>query len=207
MEIQPDSLSRREAHKLMISLITPRPIAWVTTISPEGVVNAAPFSFFNGVCSKPPTIMVSVGPGRHIEKDTIRNIKSTGEFVVNLVSEEHAEAMNITATEYPYGISEIDEAGLDTEPSSMVAVPRIKGSPASMECTLQELIPIGDPPTALVLGSVLAFHLRDDIPWNRDTGLEPSDTGVIGRLGQDRYVKISDIFEMDRIRYKPTDSE
>lgn len=207
MQIDPGSLSAREAHRLMISLITPRPIAWVTTVSPEGVVNAAPFSFFNGVCSKPPTVMVSVGPGRHIEKDTIRNIKSTGEFVVNLVSEEHAEAMNITATEYPYGISEIEEAGLETEPSSTVDVPRIKGSPACLECTLQSLVPVGNPPTSLVLGNVLAFHIREDIPWDRDSGLEPSDMGVIGRLGQNRYVKISEIFEMDRIRYRPPEPE
>jgi len=205
MMIELDSLSRKETHQLMISLIVPRPIAWVSSMNQDGVVNVAPFSFFNAVSSLPPVIAVSIGPGRDGRKDTIRNIETSGEFVVNLVGEDHAEAMNRTATEYPYGVSEAEEVGLELVPSAVISVPRIAGSPANLECMLERIIEIGESPTSLILGEVKAFHLREDIAWDRESGVNPMALGVVGRLGQNRYLHIAEIFEMDRIPYRPSE--
>jgi len=202
MIIHPDSLSGKEAYKLMISLIIPRPIAWISSMNSDGVVNVAPFSFFTGVRSKPPIVAVSIGQGRSGPKDTARNIEEMGEFVVNLVGEDQAEAMNRTATEYPYGVSEAEEVGLQLIPSDTISVPRIAGSPASLECVLERLIEIGEPPSHLILGEVQAYQLRDELPWDRDDGVDPGQMKVIGRLGQSRYAHLTDLFEMDRIKYQ-----
>jgi flavin reductase (DIM6/NTAB) family NADH-FMN oxidoreductase RutF len=199
--IELDTLSPQEVYKLMISLIVPRPIAWVTTVNPEGVVNAAPYSYFGGVTSSPPIISVSVARRKGTLKDTARNIEATGEFVVNLVSEESAELMNRTATEYPYGVSEVEELGLELASSETVKVPRLAASPAALECRLLEMIPIGEPPVAHILGGVQAVLLREGIAWDHATGIHPDDLQPVGRLGHNRYARISDIFEMDRIPY------
>ncbi len=203
MIIDPAGLTGLEAHRLLISLIVPRPIAWVTSISTDGVVNAAPYSFFSGVRSKPPVISISAGQGRHGEKDTPRNVAATGEFVVNLVSEEQAEQMNRTATEYPYGVSEPDEIGIELAPSGTVSVPRIAGSPAALECVLERIVPVGDPPASLILGEVRAYWLREDLEWDRAEGIDPLTMNVIGRLHLDSYLRITETFPMERIRYKP----
>ncbi len=205
MNIDPAGLNGLEAHRLMISLIIPRPIAWVTSISPEGVVNAAPYSFFSGVRSKPPVISISAGQGRHGEKDTPRNIAAVGEFVVNLVSYEQAEQMNRTATEYPYGVSETEELGIELAPSEAVNVPRIAAAPAALECSLEQIIPVGDPPASLILGAVRTFWLRDDIEWDRIDGIDPQALNVIGRLHLNSYLRITETFSMDRIRYEAED--
>jgi len=203
MIIDPADLNRLEAHRLMISLIVPRPIAWITTLSPEGVVNAAPYSFFNGVRSSPPVISVSAGQGAHGIKDTPRNIAATAEFVVNLVGTRQAEQMNRTATEFPYGMSEPEEVGIELEPADTVRVPRIVASPAALECTLERIIEIGEPPASLILGNVLAYHVREGVVWDRTEGIDPQALDVIGRLNLDRYLHLTDTFAMERIRYEP----
>jgi len=203
MVIPPEGLAPREAYALMTSLIIPRPIAWVTSLGPDGVVNVAPFSYFSGVTSRPPIVAVSVAPGRAGPKDTARNVAASGEFVVNLVGESLAEAMNRTATEYPYGISEAEMVGLRLAPSGRVKVPRLADAPAALECSVERILAVGEPPVAHILGNVLAFVLSDGLTVDPLRGVEPQELAVVGRLGQNRYVRIREIFELDRIPYRP----
>ena len=205
MIIEPEGLDNLEAYRLLISLIVPRPIAWVTSLSPDGVVNAAPYSFFSGVRSKPPVISISAGYGKRGEKDTPRNIAATGEFVVNLVGEHQADQMNRTATEYPFGVSETEVLGIEVAASQTVGVPRIAASPAALECKLDRIVPVGDPPASLILGEVLAYWVSDDVEWDRAEGIDPKSLNVIGRLQLDSYLRITETFSMERVRYKPQD--
>lgn len=203
MVIPPQRLAPRETYALMTSLVIPRPIAWVTTLSADGVVNVAPFSYFNGVTSRPPIIAVSIAPGRSGTKDTARNIRAGGEFVVNLVREDQAEAMNRTATEYPYGVSEVDEVGLDLVPSETVRVPRLAVSPVALECRVERIVEVGLPPVDHVLGEVQAFILDEGLDYEPLRGVEPDGLALIGRLGQNRYVRLREVFALDRIPYRP----
>jgi len=180
---------RKLIAQLMFSLIVPRPIAWITTVSPEGVVNLAPFSFYNGITTKPPLVMVSVGKRKDgTRKDTGRNIAQTGEFVINLVSEEFLEPMVKSGSDFPPEVSEVEELGLELEPSEIVKPPRIKGVRAALECKLYELIEIGDTPMDLVIGKVVAFHF--------DPKLLETSKGVVGRLGGKRYTIIDNEIEI-----------
>jgi flavin reductase (DIM6/NTAB) family NADH-FMN oxidoreductase RutF len=191
----------REGYKLLVSTVTPRPIAWITSQNPHGQLNAAPFSFFNVFAGDPPVVGIGIGshqPGR--AKDTRRNIRETKEFVVNLVSEDTAEAMNVTAIEFEPEVIEIAEAELETVPSVHVKPPRIAASPVSMECTLMQIVDLG-PDNGLVLGRVLAMHVRDDLVL--DPAKHYIDTPrlrLIGRMhGTGWYARTSDLFQMDRI--------
>ncbi len=191
----------REGYKLLVSTVTPRPIAWITSLNAAGQLNAAPFSFFNAFSGDPPVVGIGIGshePGR--AKDTRRNIRETKEFVVNLVSEEMAEGMNITAIEIEPSVNEIAEAELETIPSVRVKPPRVAASPVSMECALVQIVELG-PDNALVLGRVLAMHVRDDLVI--DPAKHYVDTPalkLIGRMhGAGWYARTSDLFKMDRI--------
>jgi flavin reductase (DIM6/NTAB) family NADH-FMN oxidoreductase RutF len=191
----------REGYKLLVSTVTPRPIAWITSLNAAGQLNAAPFSFFNAFSGDPPVVGIGIGshePGR--AKDTRRNIRETKEFVVNLVSEEMAEAMNVTAIEFESAVNEVVEAGLETLSSAHVKPPRIAASPVSMECALVQIVELG-PDNALVLGRVLAMHVRDDLVI--DPAKHYIDTPglkLIGRMhGAGWYARTSDLFKMDRV--------
>ena len=191
----------REGYKLLVSTVTPRPIAWVTSQNAEGRLNAAPFSFFNCFAGDPPVIGIGMGshePGR--PKDTRVNIRETKEFVVNLVSEDNAEAMNVTAIEFEREVNEIAEAELETIPSVHVKPPRIAASPVSMECALMQIVDLG-PDNGLVLGRVLAMHVQDDLVL--DPAKHYIDTPklkLIARMhGAGWYARTSDLFLMDRI--------
>jgi flavin reductase (DIM6/NTAB) family NADH-FMN oxidoreductase RutF len=191
----------REGYKLLVSTVTPRPIAWITSQNPDGQLNAAPFSFFNVFAGDPPVVGIGISshePGR--PKDTRRNIRETKEFVVNLVSEDMAGAMNVTAIEFEPEVNEIPEAELETIPSVHVKPPRIAASPVSMECALLQIVELG-PDNALVLGRVLAMHVRDDLVI--DPAKHYIDTPrlkLIGRMhGTGWYARTSDLFQMDRI--------
>lgn len=191
----------RECYKLLVSTVTPRPIAWIVSQNLKGQLNAAPFSFFNAFSGDPPVVGVGIGshePGR--AKDTRRNIRETREFVVNLVSEEVAEAMNITAIEFEASVNEIAEAQLKTLPSVRVKPPRIAISPVSMECALMQIVDLG-PDNGLVLGRVVAMHVRDDMVLDPAKNyIDTPKLKLIGRMhGTGWYARTSDLFKMDRI--------
>ena len=191
----------REGYKLLVSTVTPRPIAWISSLNADGQLNAAPFSFFNVFAGDPPVVGIGIGshePGR--AKDTRRNIRKTKEFVVNLVSEDMAEAMNITAIEFEPAISETIEAELETVPSVHVKPPRIAASPVSMECALMQIVELG-PDNGLVLGRVLAMHVRDDLVIDPAKHyIDTPSLKLIGRMhGTGWYARTSDLFLMDRI--------
>jgi flavin reductase (DIM6/NTAB) family NADH-FMN oxidoreductase RutF len=195
------AISARECYKLMVATITPRPIAWIVSQDANGHLNAAPFSFFNAFSGDPPVVGIGIGshePGR--AKDTRRNICETREFVVNLVSEEAAAAMNITAIEFEAGVDELVEARLKTIPSVHVKPPRIDASPVSMECALIQTVELG-PHNGLVLGRVLAMHVRDDLVLDPAKHyIDTPNLKLIGRMhGTGWYARTSDLFQMDRI--------
>jgi flavin reductase (DIM6/NTAB) family NADH-FMN oxidoreductase RutF len=188
-------------YKLLVSTVTPRPIAWVVSQDSHGVLNAAPFSFFNALASDPPVLGIGIGshaPGR--AKDTRANIRETGEFVVNLVSEGVAQAMNVTAIEFDRGVNELVEAGLTTQPSVHVQPPRIAESPVSMECALLQIVDLG-PHSGLVLGRILAMYIRDDVVIDAaKCYVDTPKLKLIGRMhGRGWYARTSDLFEMPRI--------
>jgi flavin reductase (DIM6/NTAB) family NADH-FMN oxidoreductase RutF len=196
-----EALEPRQRYKLMVSTITPRPIAWVVSQDSEGQLNAAPFSFFNAFAGDPPVVGIGIGSTREGRpKDTRANIIETREFVVNLVSEDTAEAMNVTAVEFEPAVDELREAGLTTLPSVRVAPPRIAQSPVAFECKLLQSVELGRS-SGLVLGQVLAMHVRDEFVLN--PSLQDVDTPrlkLIGRMhGAGWYARTSDVFEMPRI--------
>lgn len=190
-------------YKLMVSTVTPRPIAWVTSQSPDGVLNAAPYSFFNAMGPNPPTLALGLmhDPVRG-RKDTASNILDTGEFVVNLVPRTLAEAMNVTAIDAPSEIDELELAGLATVPSTKVAPPRIAGSPVQFECSLFSGVATG-PRQLLVIGRIEAIHIADDKML--DPGRDYVDTpglDLIARLhAAGWYQHGGERFEMKRPVY------
>jgi flavin reductase (DIM6/NTAB) family NADH-FMN oxidoreductase RutF len=204
MEIDPQRLSPTASYKLLISCIVPRPIAWVSTVSLDGVHNLAPFSFFMGVCGDPPTLAFSVGPrsspapGAARVKDTVRNLEATGEFVVNVVDDTLAERMNLTSGEYPPEADEFAVAGLMPAPSARVRAPRVLEAPISMECRVGQILQIGRGPHSLVLGEIVYFQVRDDL-YDPATGrLDMQRLHPVGRLAGELYTYVHDLFEMKR---------
>ena len=202
-------LAPRNRYKLLVSTITPRPIAWVTSQDANGQLNAAPFSFFNAFAGDPPTIGIGISHrSSGNPKDTRANIAATREFVVNLVSEETAQAMNVTAIEFEPHVNELHEAGLTTRASVHVKPPRIAESPVSMECKLVQIVDLG-PASGLILGRVVAMHVRDEAVLDAANAyIDTPKLKLIGRMhGTGWYARTSDLFEMPRIpvaEWKPT---
>lgn len=200
MDLDPQTLGTRDMYEWMITTIIPRPIAWVSTISPEGVTNLAPFSFFQGVCARPPTLLFCPANDRRGNpKDTLRNIRETREFVVNLVSSAQVEAMNATSATLPYGESEFARFGVDPVPSRRVRPPRVSGSPVAFECELDRIIDVGEGPVAghVVLGRIVQFHV-DDAVLGSDGKPDPERLGLVGRLGRDEYAELGSRFRLSR---------
>ena len=198
------SLNPHNRYKILISLVIPRPIALVATLGPTGVVNAAPFSFFNAMSGNPPVVAFGIGGrGPGDVKDTGGNIRRTGEFVVNLVSFKLAEQMNITAIEFPKEVDELAEAGLTRAPSHRVKPPRILEAPVSMECERLVIVDVGID-RAVVLGKVLAIHVQDDCVMDKDRCyIDTPKLDLIGRMhGAGWYSRVTDRFEMPRIDVK-----
>ena len=194
MKVDPANLDVKESHKILTSIIIPRPIAWVTTLNEDGSVNAAPFSFFMGVSTKPPRLAISVSAKGGEIKDTSRHIIKNSEFVVNMVTNANVEAMNSTAGLYDYGVEELKIAGLSTSESEKIAPPCIKESPVSMECKLEKVVEIGDKNHFLFIGEVVLFNINDDMFEN---GAEVSQKiHAVGRLEGSFYSHVSDIFEL-----------
>lgn len=190
----------QDRYKLLIGSIVPRPIGFISTISPGGVYNLAPFSFFNGVCSEPMTILfcpVIRGTDGQ-EKDTLKNIKANKEFVVNIVSEEIAEKMNQCSAEYPYGVDEFKESGLTPSASTVVKSPLVKEAKINMECKLLHLVEIGNKPGGgtVVIGEVVYFHANDDV--YKDGKIILSKLKPVARLGGTDYARVTDTFSLPR---------
>ena len=191
-------------NRVLTGVVVPRPIAFVSTMSKDGLINLAPYSFFNAVAYDPPTIVFS--SSRHAgdkRKDTLAHIEETGEFVVNIVVDDIAEAMNRTAAEYPSEVSEFEIAGLTPAPSERVKPPRVAESPVNMECRLLQVVPLGqgDHQHGLVIGQIVLMHVRDDIIDGHRINhqrLKPT-----GRLAGSMYCHTSDVFEMVRPVYTP----
>ena len=198
MQIDPALQSNAENYKLLTNLVVPRPIAWVTSQSQGGVVNLAPFSFFNAVGSEPLYVVVSVGRHDNGElKDTARNIESSGEFVVNMVTEELFDAMNISAADFPPDQSELAAAHLHTSPCVHIKTPRVAQAQVSLECKLFSAQPLGA--NTLFIGEVVMFHVADHLVGPR---LRVNNFAPIGRLGSPSvYCRTTDRFDTARISY------
>ena len=199
MIINPSEHEYNNIYKLMIGCIVPRPIAFVSTISPEGIRNLAPFSFFNGVCSNPPIVLFSTvirKDGKH--KDTLNNIEATKEFVVNIVSEDFAEKMNICSTEFPPEVDEFKQSGLTPIPSDLVKPPCVKESRINMECKLVQIVHFGTESGggSTVFGEVLCFHVADELFDNFK--IDPDKLHPIGRMGGPTYTRTTDRFDLVR---------
>ena len=198
MELDIEGKHAERAYAVLASLVTPRPIAWVTTISPEGAVNAAPFSFFNLLGANPP--ILGFCPGDRDDgtpKDTARNIRATHEFVVNLVDEAIAEAMNQCAASLPYGENELTRAGLTAAPSSIIKPPRIVESPASLECVEWGTLQIGG--NRMVIGLIKRLHLRDELFDAEKRRIHTEKLFTVGRMASPHwYCRTRDRFEMIR---------
>jgi flavin reductase (DIM6/NTAB) family NADH-FMN oxidoreductase RutF len=191
-----------DAYKLLVSTVVPRPIALATTVDGSGRVNAAPFSFFNAVSSVPPVVVLGISPGAASEdgyKDTERNIRDNGEFVVNLVDEALAERMNICAVDFPAGTGELNAAELTPLPSVGVREPRIAQSPVSFECRRITGVSLG-PRSMLEIGRVIHIHIRDDLVDPEKMYVRTEKMRLIGRMhGRGWYARTSDLFLMDRL--------
>ena len=200
MNIDPASLTHEQSYQLLISAIVPRPIAFVSTVAEDGVLNLAPFSFFTGICAKPPTICFSVVRRRGEKKDTLRNIEATGEFVVNVVSDHIAHAMNQTSADYPPEVDEFAAAGFTPAASERVRSPRVGEALVSMECKLVEVREYGEMPYAssLIIGEVVHLHVSDEV--YRDGVVDFAALSAVGRMGRDLYCRTGDLFEMKRPR-------
>jgi flavin reductase (DIM6/NTAB) family NADH-FMN oxidoreductase RutF len=193
-------LPARDAYVWMTGTIMPRPIAWVSTVSAAGKTNLAPFSFFQGVTSSPPTLMfVPVNARDGSKKDTVRNIEQVPEFVVNLVSFELAEKMNATAAQLPYGESEFGQFGIAAAASERVRPPRVAAAPVAFECAFHSVVHIGEGPLAanVIFGRILCAHVSDAV-LGADGRPDPARLDLVGRLGGELYCRTSEIFSIRR---------
>ncbi|MGG1599396.1 flavin reductase family protein [Paenibacillus naphthalenovorans] len=200
ISIDPLSQSDRENYKLMIGSIIPRPVAFVTTLSKKGVMNAAPFSYFNIVTSNPPMVSVSVQRNQGLLKDTARNAQDTGAFVVHISDESYIEKINQTAASLGPEESEVQLAGLSPVPSEKIAVPGVAEAKIRMECVLERSIPLGGseerPACDLLIGRVVFFHIADELVRNGQ--IDPEGLKPVSRLAGSSYSKLGDIFSLER---------
>ena len=204
MQFDFETLAPPARYKLITASVTPRPIAWITSQDATGLVNAAPYSFFNAFSADPPILGIGIGnrepPEQDTPKDTKANIRATGQFVVNLVDEAAAADMNRTATAYPHEVGEVAELGLDVVASEQVRPPRLARSPVSFECVLHREVPLGSG-SSLILGRILRMHVQDRFVRDADRQhLATESMAPIGRMhGGGFYARTSDLFRIDRI--------
>ena len=204
MNFAVSEMKPNEVYNLLIGLVAPRPIALVTSMNEQGRLNAAPYSSYNYLCTDPPVVGLGVmnrPGGEFVPKDTARNIRRTGEFVVNVVTEDLAERMNITATDFPEDVNELEMAGLTTTPSQVVKVPRIAEAHAALECRELQTIEIGR--SRIVMGQVVAMYVEDRYIDPKGPYILSEELHAIGRMnGLGAYVRSRDAFlNIPRIPY------
>ncbi|MGG1117104.1 hypothetical protein CHCC20375_0609 [Bacillus licheniformis] len=199
LSIDPHTKTERENYKFLIGSIIPRPVAFVTSVSEEGVLNGAPFSYFNIVSSNPPMISLSIQRSEGSQKDTARNILNSKEFVVHIVDEQNVEKINTTAASLPPNQSEVQLAELTPVESVKVSVPGVKEAKVRMECVLEYSLELGDkysPGCDLIIGRVVQYHIKSGIYENEK--IDPRGLGAISRLAGHDYAKIGEIFTRKR---------
>jgi len=198
MQIDPGTLEPRDAYGLVISCVVPRPIAWVSTRAADGALNAAPYSFFQALTTRPPLVMISGGHRRDgRRKDTRANIEETGEFVVNVVGEDSAQRMVDCSAAFEPEVSEFDEVGLEPAPSVKVAAPRIAECKVAMECRLDRVIEVGHGGGAMVLGEIVWFHVADDVLNDDGKTVDPTKLKPVGRLGGKLYAPLRETVALE----------
>lgn len=193
MIIDPGTLGHNDVYKLMMACIVPRPIAWVTSLSAEGVVNAAPFSAFCSVSTEPPMVGVNIGRRGNGLKDTARNIVAMKEYVINIADETLMEQLHKCSTEYPPDVSELEQVGLTTAPSEFVRTPRIAEAPVQFECVLFQVLEFGAS-TQFFVGEIKRFHVRDGLCF--DNKIETAKLRPLTRVGGPTYAKLADFVTM-----------
>lgn len=202
LDVDPNAIERRDRYKLLCGLVVPRPVALVTSISEDGVVNAAPFSFFNVFSEAPPVAILGLNAQPDgSAKDTTRNIRTGGEYVIHLVSDSQAEAMNVCAVNFPPEISEIEMAGFTLKPSRVVAPPTIVEAPVALETKLMQIIPVS-PTRNVVLGEIVRFKARPGIVDPDKLYVDERKYRPIARLFGNLYARFGEVFEVKRQTYE-----
>lgn len=202
MKVDPSTISAGAAYGWQASTILPRPIAWTSTLNEDGTANLAPFSFFTGVSADPPTCLICVTKkrkqpdGTQPLKDTWRNIARTGEFVIHVVDDALAKQMDATARDVPYGTDEFEVTGLTKVACDKVAPPRIGEAPVAMECRLDRIIEVGRSVTAIIIGEILLWHVRDELIVEGRIDMGRID--AVGRMGGATYTRTRDRFDLVR---------
>jgi flavin reductase (DIM6/NTAB) family NADH-FMN oxidoreductase RutF len=193
-------LSPRESYPWLINAINPRPIAWVSTISADGKTNLAPFSFFQGVCANPPTLLFSGATDRNgKKKDSVVNVEEVPEFVVNVVPYALRDIMNSTSAPLPHGESEFERFNIASVPSLKIRPPRVAASPVAFECKLDRIVRVGDGPLGgnVVFGTVVCMHVSETV-LGADGHIDPVKLDTIGRMGGDFYTRTTELFTIKR---------
>ncbi len=200
MLIDPATLNRRDIHEMLVAVVMPRPIAWVSTVDGKGVFNLAPFSMYTSVCLKPPIIALCIGFDRSgRKKDTLTNLETSKDFVINIVEEDLAARMNQTSADYPPDADEFKEVGLTAAKSAIVKAPLLAESRLNMECVVKSMTELGerkDGGGVLVLGEVVCFHVKDELYVNGE--IDVSKLRHVGRLGEQYYCRVTDAFRLER---------
>jgi flavin reductase (DIM6/NTAB) family NADH-FMN oxidoreductase RutF len=205
MRIDVADLTNNAAYKILTDTVVPRPVAWISTLGPDGVRNLAPYSFFQAIGGAPPTVIVSVA--RHADgdrKDSAANAMAAGELVINIVSEDLLDAMNATSGDYPIGVDEFDVAGVTSAPCEHVSAPRVAESPVSFECRVSSSIAVGREPDdyVLLICEIVAFHVRDGLL--QDGRIDPELLRPICRLGGTGFAGLGEILQIPRPRIART---
>ncbi|NIP83707.1 MAG: flavin reductase family protein [Gemmatimonadetes bacterium] len=199
--LRASALSGRQRYRLLTSLIVPRPIGWISTWGADGVRNLAPFSYFNALSAAPMLVGASVGLRRGAVKDTLANVRASGQFAVNLVTERHLEAMVHTAGDWPAGSDEFEEAGLEAADCEAVEAPYVADAIAVLECRLFREIELGAAPNTLIIGEVEAVRLGRELAVDPETlHVDPGSLRPVGRLGLDAYTTLGTVRHVPRPR-------
>lgn len=205
MRIDPSELGAEKIYRLMTGIVVPRPIAWVTSLSPKGVLNLAPFSAFTFVSQKPPMLAISIGRKGRIYKDTAHNILDSEEYVIHIADTPLVNAVHESSVEHPADVSEVELLKLETLPSAFIKVPRLAAAPVAMECRFRQCLEFGEARSRLIVGEVVMFHLRDGLVQNGK--VETSALDPIARIAGPRYARLGEIITLQTVFQTPKSTD